>query len=333
MTSLNSPLTPGAHASSTAPKPEAPEAAETQPMAGEPNEHVSIFERVITLFFVFVPVAAVIVAVTSLWGVGVDWIHLILMFAMICITGLGISVGYHRLFSHRAFKTFEFVRVLFAIAGAMALEGTVRGFVATHRRHHSQSDRPGDPHTPHNHDGGVWNMVKGFWFAHMGWFLRDRPSPDIKKYAPEYCKPSGVRVVDQTNGVWVVLGLILPAAIAGFWGGTWLSALLGLIWGGGVRVFLVHHLTWSVNSICHLWGTRPFKSGDHSRNNPIFGYLGFGEGWHNNHHAFPFSSRHGLRWWEFDAGYILIRTLALFRLAWDVRVPSKARLEAVKKAG
>ncbi len=308
---------------------------EADELHGDPHEHVTNTERAITLTFVVVPFVGVVLAIALLWGVGVDWFHVAQLGVMYLLTALGISVGYHRLFSHKAFKTHAFMRVFFAIIGAMAAEGTVRRFVANHRRHHGHSDRDGDPHSPHHHDGGVWNTVKGFVYAHVGWFLLKRPHPDEKKYAPEFCKDNGkngVTFVDSTNWLWVTAGLAIPTVLGGVWGaltdGTWISsAFLGLLWGGIVRIFIVHHVTWSVNSVCHLWGTRPFKSGDHSRNNAIFGFLGVGEGWHNNHHAFPSSARHGLRWWEFDAGYVLVKMLSWVGLAWDVRTPAKTQLQ------
>ncbi len=299
----------------------------------KPVEHVSNQERLLTLAFVVFPFLGVIFAIYSLWGVGVGGIHVALLGIMYLITATGISVGYHRLFSHKAFKTSPSGRVAFAIIGAMAAEGTVRRFVANHRKHHGRSDREGDPHSPHLHDGGSWETVKGFVHAHTGWFLKKRDHPDEVKYAPEFIKNSGVSAIDRTNWVWVVLGLLIPTVIAGVWGGGWstMSALQGLLWGGIVRIFIVHHVTWSVNSVCHVWGTRPFKSGDHSRNNVIFGYLGIGEGWHNNHHAFPYSARNGLRWWEFDSGWLVIRVLKMLHLVWDVRVPAKARQEAARQ--
>lgn len=305
----------------------------TSAPADQPLEQVTFWERLITIVFVLVPAAGVTFAIASVWGVGVDITHLGLLLGMLLITSMGVTVGYHRLFSHRSFKTHGFMRVIFAIMGAMAAGGTVRRFVANHRRHHSHADRPGDPHSPHNHDGGTWNTVKGFWHAHTGWFVFKKEHYNEAKYAAEFCTPSGVRFVDQTNSLWVVVGLLVPMALGGLIGGSWTSAWLGLLWGGIVRIFLVHHITWSVNSVCHLWGTRPFKSGDHSRNNLIFGILGFGEGWHNNHHAFPFSSRHGLRWWQFDAGYLLIRTLQCVGLAWDVRTPTTAQQQATAARG
>ncbi|MEM1212675.1 MAG: acyl-CoA desaturase [Planctomycetota bacterium] len=296
--------------------------------AGEPHERVGWMERWVTLAFVVVPTVVVGFTIASLWGVGVGWLHLALMLVIGLLTTVGVSVGYHRLFAHRAFKTTPAVRVALAIMGAMAAEGTVSRFVANHRRHHSHSDREGDPHSPHTHDShGLWGTVRGFWHAHIGWFTaKDRKHPNEAKYAPEFAQPSGVRTIDRTNGWWVAVGIFLPAVIAGLWDQSWLSAGLGLMWGGVVRIFLVHHITWSVNSVCHLWGTRPFKSGDHARNNFIMGFIGMGEGWHNNHHAFPNSSRCGLRWWEFDGGWYVIWTLKRLGLAWDVRVPHKKRL-------
>lgn len=301
------------------------------------HDTISNGERLVTLAFVIVPFIGVIAAIASLWGVGVSWYHVATLVVMYFITALGISVGYHRLFSHRAFKTPAFMRAYFAITGAMAAEGSVRRFVANHRRHHSHSDRPGDPHSPHHEEGeGAWHVVKGFWYAHMGWFLQGRPHPDEAKYAPEFSKLSGkkldkaVTFVDSTNWLWVIAGLMIPAVVCGVIGQSWTSAALGLLWGGIVRIFIVHHVTFSVNSVCHLWGTRPFRSGDHSRNNAIFGWLGVGEGWHNNHHAFPYSARHGLRWWEFDVGYIMVKGLQLVGLASDVRVPARAGMEKAK---
>ncbi len=303
----------------------------------ETHDTITNGERLVTLAFVVVPFLGVVAAIALLWGVGVEWYHVATLVVMYFVTALGISVGYHRLFSHRAFKTPAFMRAYFAITGAMAAEGSVRRFVANHRRHHSHSDRPGDPHSPHHEEGeGVWHVIKGFWYAHMGWFLQSRPHPDEAKYAPEFSKLSGkpvdkaVTFVDKTNGLWVAVGLILPGIICGLIGQSWMSAALGVLWGGIVRIFVVHHVTFSVNSVCHLWGTRPFRSGDHSRNNAIFGWLGVGEGWHNNHHAFPYSARHGLRWWEFDVGYIMVKALEMIGLASDVRVPAKAGMDKAK---
>jgi stearoyl-CoA desaturase (delta-9 desaturase) len=157
--------------------------------------------------------------------------------------------------------------------------------------------------------------------AHIGWMFRPAPT-NLDRYVRDLAADGIVRTVSRTFPIWAVAGLIIPAAIGAWWTGTWNGALHGLLWGGLVRIFLVHHATWSINSVCHLWGRRPFRCSDESRNNAICGILALGEGWHNNHHAFPTSARHGLRWWEFDASYLVIRVLEWLGLAWQVRVPT-----------
>jgi stearoyl-CoA desaturase (delta-9 desaturase) len=168
-------------------------------------------------------------------------------------------------------------------------------------------------------------MLRGLWHAHVGWLFRPAP-PDLPHYVKDLRQDGATRVASALFPLWVAVGLLLPAALGGLLTGTWAGALLGLLWGGLARVFLVHHVTWSVNSVCHLWGRRPYRSGDQSRNNALFGILALGEGWHNNHHAFPTSARHGLRWWQVDVSYWVIRVLALVGLAWNVKVPGKAAL-------
>jgi stearoyl-CoA desaturase (delta-9 desaturase) len=165
-------------------------------------------------------------------------------------------------------------------------------------------------------------VLRGLWHAHLGWIFRPDP-PDLGRYVKDLLRDGPVRVASALFPVWVGAGLLIPAALGGLLTGTWTGALLGLLWGGLARIFLVHHVTWSVNSVCHLWGRQPFRGHDHSKNNFLFGVLALGEGWHNNHHAFPTSARHGLRWWEFDLSYWAIRALALLRLAWDVKLPAK----------
>jgi stearoyl-CoA desaturase (delta-9 desaturase) len=168
-------------------------------------------------------------------------------------------------------------------------------------------------------------MLKGMWHAHVGWVFEPKPH-GLARYVRDLIDDRTVLIVDKLFPVWVALGLLLPALIAGLWTGTWTGALLGFIWGGLVRVFMVHHVTWSINSVCHVWGTRPFKSHDQSTNNLVFGMLALGEGWHNNHHAFPTSAKHGLKWYQFDASYVFIKTLSLLGLARNVRVPTPDRI-------
>lgn len=191
-----------------------------------------------------------------------------------------------------------------------------------HRRHHQFSDTPRDPHTPHHRGRGLIGLLRGFWHSHMGWFFAPDP-PDLDRYTRDLAASPSLRVASALFPLWVGLGLLIPAVVGGLvlrdWNGCW----TGLIWGGLARIFVVHHLTWSVNSACHLWGARPFESKDQSRNNLVFGVLGLGEGWHNTHHAFPASARHGLRWWQLDVTYAAIRLLGLCRLAWNIQMPSR----------
>jgi stearoyl-CoA desaturase (delta-9 desaturase) len=209
----------------------------------------------------------------------------------------------------------------------MAVEGSILDWVANHRRHHRHSDQDGDPHSPSMSGAGVWGTVKGMWHAHLGWLFAGERSCAIR-WAPDLRGEKLIRVMSLLFPLWVVLGLVTPALLGGLLTLSWTGALLGFIWGGLVRVLLVHHVSWSVNSVCHIWGTRPFQSHDESRNNAVFGVLALGEGWHNNHHAFPTSARHGLRWWEFDPSYCVIWCMSKIGLASEVRVPSRERMAA-----
>jgi stearoyl-CoA desaturase (delta-9 desaturase) len=294
--------------------------------AGDPHQ-ISQLQRVITLIVMLLPLAGLIAGMAYAWGWGFGWVELVLLLGMYVLTGLGVTVGYHRLFTHRSFETGRVLTAIFGILGSMSVEGPVLRWVAFHRKHHQHSDRPGDPHSPHEHGEGVVATLKGFADAHMGWMMRTS-DVDIGRYVVDLRKSRLVRVVSALFPLWVVLSMLLPAAIGGLVTLSWSGAMLGFLWGGLVRILLVHHITWSVNSVCHLWGTRPFRSHDESRNNPIVGVLAFGEGWHNNHHAFPTSARHGLRWWELDTSYIVIWVLARLGLVWNVRIPAPERVLA-----
>ncbi|MHC5112083.1 MAG: acyl-CoA desaturase [Planctomycetota bacterium] len=206
----------------------------------------------------------------------------------------------------------------------MAVEGPLLRWVATHRKHHQHSDDVEDPHSPHQGGCGLLGVLVGWWHAHIGWMFKPHGT-GLQQYVKDFRKDKAIRGVSRLFGLWVVLGLAIPAISGGLITGSWKGALLGFLWGGLVRVFLVHHVTWSINSVCHLWGTRPFDGGDHSRNNMIFGLLALGEGWHNNHHAFPTSARYGIRWWQLDLGFWVIRALSWLGLAWDVRLPAHKR--------
>jgi stearoyl-CoA desaturase (delta-9 desaturase) len=273
-----------------------------------------------TLAVVLMPFFGLVAAIVLLWDYGFGWVDMALLLGMSALTGFGITVGFHRLFTHRAFETNVVVKFILAAFGSMAVQAPLFQWVAQHRLHHQNSDRPDDPHSPHHHGFGLLGLLRGFWHAHLGWVF-DADAPGLAHYAQDLNQSKALRVASALFPVWVLVGLLLPTAIGGLVTWSWMGALLGLLWGGLARIFLVHHVTWSVNSVCHLWGGRPFATSDQSRNNFICGILAMGEGWHNNHHAFPTSARHGLRWWQFDMSYWVICALAMLGLAWKIRLP------------
>ncbi len=278
----------------------------------------AIIHKTAVLSLTIIPFVVFVAAIVYYWGTGISLTSLILLIVFYSITTVGIGVGYHRLFTHKGFQVKPWLKTALALAGAFAIQGPVIRWVADHRRHHAFSDRPGDPHSPHLHDGEGWlNMFKGLWYAHIGWFF-DSEETIATKFAPDLLKDKALVWIDKQYVWWIILSFLLPAIIGflitgtatGFWG--------GLIWGGAVRVFFLHHVTWSINSVCHVFGQRPFKTRDLSRNNFIFGVLAFGEGWHNNHHAHPRMAKHGHKWWEFDITFLTIRLMKAVGLAWDV---------------
>ncbi|WP_020474626.1 acyl-CoA desaturase [Zavarzinella formosa] len=285
-----------------------------------PNPSLRV--KLLTLTAILLPLAGVAAAPFFVWGWGFGWTDMGLLIGMYVLTALGITVGFHRLFVHRSFETYMWNKFFWAVFGSMAVQGSLFLWVGMHRRHHQHSDTPDDPHTPHHHGSGLAGLIRGFWHAHIGWFFEPNP-PHLERYVKDLGGSRSLRVANALFPLWIALGLVLPAVLGGVITLSWAGAWTGLIWGGFVRVFLVHHMTWSINSACHLWGFRPFRSADESRNNVIFGILGMGEGWHNTHHAFPTSARHGLRWWQIDASYWVIRFMALCGLAWNLKLPSK----------
>jgi stearoyl-CoA desaturase (delta-9 desaturase) len=298
----------------------------------ETHEPVSAVARAGTLAAIVLPFAGFVVAVASLWGWGFGWVDFGLLTGMYALTAVGITVGFHRLFTHRSFETNGVVRFVLAALGSMAVQGSVLRWVAQHRRHHQHSDTEQDPHSPHHGGRGLLGRVRGFFHAHVGWAFRSDPV-GLDRYVTDLRRSAAVRVASALFPLWIVVGLVRPTVVGGLVSGTWAGALFGLVWGGLVRVFLVHHVTWSVNSAGHLWGSRPFKSADHSRNNYVLGVLALGEGWHNTHHAFPTSARHGLRWYQPDLSYYLIRLLALLGLAWNVRLPTREAQARARRQG
>jgi stearoyl-CoA desaturase (delta-9 desaturase) len=279
--------------------------------------------KLVNVLGIGLPLLGLVVAVVLLWNHGVGVEALAILAVGYVLTGLGITVGYHRLFTHRAFETYPAVRYVFAVLGQMGVEGDVVTWVADHRKHHQFSDKPGDPHSPHADFGdGPLEALKGFWHAHTGWILSGSARADTARYAKDLVQDRGLRVIARLFGLTVLVSLLVPAVAGWLLIGGWYGFVSGLIWGGAVRIFLLHHVTWSINSICHLWGRRRFSSRDESRNVWWLSWLSFGESWHNNHHAFPSSAFHGLRKLEIDPGGWVIWTLEKCGLAWRVvRIP------------
>jgi stearoyl-CoA desaturase (delta-9 desaturase) len=283
------------------------------------------------------PIAGLVVAVSLLWTRrrtegGIGWPEALVTLTMYGLTGFGVTIGYHRLLTHRSFETRRLVRLLLAVLGSSAGQGMVIRWCATHRRHHQRADRKGDPHSPHQHGGGTGGLFHGFCHAHMGWvFQRDHSG--LARSVPDLLGDRGLLMIDQLYFVWVIGGLLVPAAALGLLLHTWHGCLAGLIWGGLVRICLMQHVTWSVNSVCHIWGRRPFESHDHSTNNLPVAILSLGEGWHNNHHAFPTSARHGLRWWQVDPSYVVILLMKIVGLAWNIRLPTNEAVAAKTRRG
>jgi stearoyl-CoA desaturase (delta-9 desaturase) len=258
---------------------------------------------------------------------GLAWTDVVVFFVVYILCGLGVTVGFHRLLTHRAFKTSPAVRALFAILGSAAVEGPVIEWVANHRKHHAYSDCDGDPHSPHLHGGGWGGALRGLWHAHLGWVFQPGVA-DPQRYAPDLLADPVIVFVDRTFVLWVAVGLALPFGLGVALGGTVAAGLTGLLWGGAVRMLVLHHVTFSINSLCHVFGRRPYATGDESRNLGWLAAASFGEAWHNNHHAFPTSATHGLERRQFDPSALVIGGLERAGLAWDVVRVDPARRAA-----
>jgi stearoyl-CoA desaturase (Delta-9 desaturase) len=284
----------------------------------EPVQHETR-DRIITGTVTVVPFIALGVVAWQVWNEYLHWSDIAVFAILYVSTALGVTVGFHRLFTHRSFATTKWLRGVFAALGSAAIEGPVISWVADHRKHHAFSDMPGDPHSPHVDHGVGWRgALRGLLHAHMGWLFIHTQRGARARYAPDLVADPVVSFVDRTFVWWAVGGLGAAFGLGWLIGGTLSAALTGLLWGGAVRILVVHHVTYSINSLCHYFGRRRFDTDDESRNLAWLSLLSFGEAWHNNHHAFPTSAAHGLRWYELDISSLVIRGLERVGLAWDV---------------
>jgi stearoyl-CoA desaturase (Delta-9 desaturase) len=297
-------------------------AGDVQPVAHEN------LDRFLTGVVTVVPFLAIGFAVHQAWANLLRWSDVLVFAILYVVTGLGVTVGFHRHLTHRSFKTTGPIRGLLAALGSAAVEGPVISWVADHRKHHAFSDREGDPHSPHvDHGHGVLGALRGLLHAHVGWLFIHTQRGARDRYAPDLMADPIIRFVDRTFLVWTLAGLGAAFGLGVAIGGSVTAGLTGLLWGGAVRMFVLHHITYSVNSICHFFGRRAFSTDDRSRNVVWLAIPSFGESWHNNHHAFPTSAEHGMRPWQIDLSALVIRALESVGLAWDVvRVPRERQV-------
>jgi stearoyl-CoA desaturase (Delta-9 desaturase) len=296
----------------------------------------SRIDRIANASVTIVPLLLGAWAVQRAWSHSLHWQDVAIFFVMLMLTGFGITVGFHRLFTHRSFKTGPITRGVLAAFGSAGVEGPVIEWVAYHRRHHTFSDQDGDPHSPHaGHEDGWLGAMQGLFHAHVGWVVFADEDPEEERYSRDLLADPVMRFMDKTFFVWVLAGLAVPFGLGVALTGTITGGLTGLLWGGAVRILVMHHLTFCINSLCHFFGKQTFDTGDESRNLAWLAPFTFGEAWHNNHHAFPTSARHGLGRLQFDPSMVVIWTMEKLGLAWDVvRVsPEKLAARAASPAG
>jgi stearoyl-CoA desaturase (delta-9 desaturase) len=290
----------------------------------------SVLEQSLVIAFMIIPVVALVTAVTLAWGWGITLLDVVIATIAYFGTGLGVTVGFHRHFTHKSFKATRPMKVALAITGSLAFQGSIVSWVADHRRHHAFSDKEGDPHSPWLFGTGPLALVRGFWHAHMGW-LFDRDKTNARRFAPDLLADRDVAAVDRQFVLLTAVSLGVPALLGGLLSWSWWGALTAFLWGGLVRVGLLHHVTWSINSICHMAGRRPFGTRDRSANVWWLAVLSFGESWHNLHHADPTCARHGVKRGQIDMSARLIWLFEKFGWVHSVRWPTPQRLERLAR--
>lgn len=305
-------------------------ASGAKPLLDDPPSTVM---KVLVWTFVVVPFAAIVAAVplAGLWGWGPSWLDIAMAVVMYCITCAGVGTGFHRYFTHSSFKATPGLRKVLAITGSLAGEGNVVQWVADHRRHHAYSDREGDPHSPWLFGTTFFAVARGFWHAHWGWLCK-RELSNRERFAPDLLADETINKIDKFFPLWVTLSIGGPALIGGLATWSWAGALSALFWAGFVRFGVMHHVTWSINSVCHIWGKRPFKTRDKAANFWPLALLSFGESWHNLHHADPTCARHGVDRGQIDVNARIIWFFEKLGWATDVRWPRSERLDDKRKA-
>ena len=291
----------------------------------------SFFRQSMVYLFTLLPFAALLAAIPLTWGWGLSWVDVAIAVVFFFVTGLGVTIGYHRYFTHGSFKAKQPLRVALAIAGGMAFQGPVITWVADHRRHHAFSDREGDPHSPWLFGTSPYALLKGFWHAHMGWIF-DRAVTNAERFAPDLLADKAIRRVNNLFVLWTLISLLLPALLGGLITWSLWGAFTAFFWASLVRISFLHHVTWSTNSICHMIGERPFAARDKSANFWPLAILSFGESWHNLHHADPTSARHGVQRGQIDISARLIWLFEKFGWVYQVRWPNPDRLVKIAAA-
>jgi len=295
---------------------------------------MSPLHKATNLLAVFVPPLLIVAGAVLLWDHGLSWVDVGLFAGFYVVTCLGVTLGFHRLLTHRAYATSKPIEYALAALGSLALQGPVIAWVADHRKHHAHTDQEGDPHSPHAGfaGGGVRDTLRGLWHAHVGWLWADEGRADPSKYARDLVEDRGMVAISRLFGVFAVATIVLPGLLGWLISGSFVGFLTGALWGGIVRVFLLHHVTWSVNSVCHFLGRRPFETEDRSGNVFWLALPSLGESWHHNHHAFPRSAAHGLGRWQVDVTALAIRGLERVGLVWDVVRIAPERQAARRRA-
>jgi stearoyl-CoA desaturase (delta-9 desaturase) len=295
------------------------------------NADLQALQKRFALATVLIPLFGTIAAILLTWqrGIGSLPVQLGIFLSLYSLTIIGVTVGFHRHFAHKAFEAKPAVRIALGILGSMAAQGNLIYWIASHRRHHQYSEQPEDPHSPYIFESQTLGWWHGLWHSHLGWMLNSKMT-NTAFFAKDLLQEPAIVKVNQLYLVWVGLGLFIPAILGGLLTQTWFGALQGFLWGGMVRLFLVHHFMWTSGSTAHIFGNRPLNTDDMSTNNVWLAIPNFGEAWHNNHHAFPQSAMFGLEPWQLDLGGGVIRGLEKFGWVWNVKSPSRAAIEAKK---